>query len=299
MNWSRAVTLAVPVVVVATAACGGQPMPPKSLVDARADYFRVKDGPAAQLDPTDVHEADVALQRAESAFRRDPDAPSTDDIALIADRMALIAEARAQEITAEESARSAKAQSDAARAAQLQSARGELNQAQQALGRTQMQLQEQQQVADAQEQKLRTLEANLKDARDTISKIAAVKEDERGMVITLQGEVLFQTGKWDLKPGAMAKLDEIAHALQGKEQPITVYGYTDDVGTRDNNLQLSQRRADAVRSYLVSKGLPQDLLTAQGKGPDAPVAENTSIEGRAQNRRVEIVVQPKSQRSGR
>ena len=122
-----------------------------------------------------------------------------------------------------------------------------------------MQLQEQQQAADRQTQRLRALEATLKDARDTIAKIAAVKDDERGMVITLQGEVLFQTGKWDLKPGAMAKLDEIATALKGKEQPITVYGYTDNVGTVDNNMVLSQHRADSVRSYLISKGLPQDL----------------------------------------
>jgi outer membrane protein OmpA-like peptidoglycan-associated protein len=90
----------------------------------------------------------------------------------------------------------------------------------------------------------------------------------------------------------MAKFDEIAGALNGKDQPITVFGYTDNVGTRDNNMSLSQRRADSVRTYLLSKGIPQDLITAQGKGPDAPVADNQSIEGRAQNRRVEIVVQP-------
>jgi outer membrane protein OmpA-like peptidoglycan-associated protein len=296
MNWNRAITLAVPVLVVASAACSSQAVPPKSLLDARDDYFRVRDGVASQVDPTDVHEADLALQRAESAFRHDPDAASTDDLAMVADRMALIADARAREIRAEQSMQSAKGQIDATRAADLQRARGQLNQAQQALGRTEMQLQQQQQVADDQAQKLHSLEANLKDARDTIAKIAAVKDDDRGMVITLQGEVLFQTGKWDLKPGAMAKLDEIATALKGKEQPITVYGYTDNVGTLDNNMLLSQHRADSVRSYLVSKGLPQDLLTSQGKGPDAPISDNGSIEGRAQNRRVEIVVQPKASR---
>ena len=58
-------------------------------------------------------------------------------------------------------------------------------------------------------------------------------------------------------------------------------------------MALSQKRAQSVRDYLVSKGIPQDLVTAQGKGPDEPVADNGSIEGRAQNRRVEIVVQPR------
>lgn len=74
---------------------------------------------------------------------------------------------------------------------------------------------------------------------------------------------------------------------------MVVNGYTDNVGTYDNNIALSQKRAQAVRDYLVSKGIPQDLISAQGKGPDAPVADNNSTEGRAQNRRVEIVVQPK------
>jgi outer membrane protein OmpA-like peptidoglycan-associated protein len=200
----------------------------------------------------------------------------------------------AQEMQAEQREAQANREIEANRAASLQQARGQLTAAQQALGTTQMQLQEAERASDEQQRKLRTLEANLKDARDTIARIAAVKDDERGMVITLQGEVLFKTGKWDLKPGAMAKLDEIADALKGKDQPIAVYGFTDNVGTRDDNLELSQRRADSVRSYLTNKGIPRDLLSAQGKGPDAPVADNQSIEGRAQNRRVEIVVQPKA-----
>jgi len=195
-----------------------------------------------------------------------------------------------------------KAQQDAATAkrdlqvvmsSQLQSARGQLDQTKQALNKTQDQLQAEQRTADEQRKKLADLEAKLKDARDTIAKIAAVKDDDRGMVITLQGEVLFPTGKWELKAGAMAKLDQIADALRGKEQPMVVYGFTDNVGTHDNNMELSQKRATSVRDYLASKGIPQDLITAQGKGPDVPVSDNNSVEGRAANRRVEIVVQPK------
>jgi OOP family OmpA-OmpF porin len=90
----------------------------------------------------------------------------------------------------------------------------------------------------------------------------------------------------------MAKLDQIADALKSKEAPITVYGFTDNVGAHDMNMDLSQRRADSVRTYLISKGVPQDLIKAEGKGPDSPVADNESIEGRAQNRRVELVVSP-------
>jgi outer membrane protein OmpA-like peptidoglycan-associated protein len=300
MNRSHSVGIFLPLILGSLSACAGERIPPKALVDARADFIHMRDGIAMQFDPTDVHEADLALQRAELAWQNSSDDPSTVDLALVADRKALIAQSEAEALKAAQDTQQANAQLEATRASQLQNAQSRLGQTQQALGQTQqalgqtqMQLQQQEITAAAQQQKLQALEAKLKDARDTIAKIAAVKDDDRGMVITLQGEVLFKTGKYDLKPAAMAKLDQIAQALKGKEQPIVIYGYTDTVGTLDTNMSLSQNRAQSVRDYLVSKGIPQDLVTSQGKGPDEPVADNASIEGRAQNRRVEIVVQPK------
>jgi outer membrane protein OmpA-like peptidoglycan-associated protein len=295
MNRTHAAIL-VTAMVIGAVGCAGERMPPKALVDARADYQRAKDGLAMQLDPTDVHEAEVALARAERAWQDQPNDPVTTDLAIVADRKALIAQSEAAAMKAAQDTQQANAALEAKKSTQLQTTQGQLTQTQQALGMTQMQLQEQQAAAAVQQQKLQELETKLKDARDTIAKIAAVKDDERGMVITLSGEVLFKTGKWDLKPAAMAKLDQIAQALKGKEQPIVVFGYTDNVGTREMNMDLSRSRAQAVRDYVVSKGIPQDLITAQGKGPDEPVADNTSVEGRAQNRRVEIVVQPSSTR---
>ncbi len=276
-------------------ACGGEIPPPKQLVDARSEYARAKGGVAMQLDPTDVHEADLALQRAEAAWKdsQDPNDDHTIDLAIIAQRKAQIAEAEAAALKAQADAQQAKNDTAAAIQGQLAATRGQLNATQQSLSQTQTQLQQTAAQAAEQKKQLADLEAKLKDARDTIAKIAAVKDDDRGMVITLQGEVLFKTGKWDLKPAAMAKLDQIADALRGKEQPMVVFGFTDNVGTVDNNMVLSQKRAQSVRDYLVTKGIPQDLITAQGKGPDSPVAENNSVEGRAQNRRVEIVVKPK------
>jgi outer membrane protein OmpA-like peptidoglycan-associated protein len=292
MNRKVGLIWIAPLVVLAVG-CAGERVPPKALVDARADYFRTKDGPAARLDPTDLHEADLALQRAESAFDRDPNAPSTVDLAIIADRKSLFAEAQAGTIQAQQDAQQAKATLEANRAQQLQATRGQLAVSQDALGRTQMQLQTTAGLAAQQQAQMQTLEAKLKDARETIAKIASVKDDDRGMVITLPGEVLFKTGKSDLKPAAMAKLDQIAEALAGKDEPIVVHGYTDNVGTRDHNMGLSQSRAQSVRDYLVSKGIPKDLIESRGDGPDSPIADNTSLEGRAQNRRVEIVVQPR------
>jgi outer membrane protein OmpA-like peptidoglycan-associated protein len=300
MNWNRAVLLTTVVFTLAPAACSRQGLPPKSLIDARDDFYRVRNGPAALVNPTDVHRAEAALQRAEAAFQSDPDSAMTSDLALIADRMALIAEARAREIRAEQSEEAAKSQLDSTRLADLQRAQGNLRQTQQALGRTEMQPQDQQQVSRDQAQRLGTLEGgNPRDARATISKIAPVKDDERGMVVTLQAEILFPMAKWNLRPNAMAKLDEIAQALQSKDEPITVFGYTDNVGSYEENTLLSQRRAEAVRSFLVGKGVRRDLVRAQGKGPEDPVAGNSSIEGRSQNRRIEIVVaKPRARRGG-
>jgi outer membrane protein OmpA-like peptidoglycan-associated protein len=292
MNWNRIAVLAVPVTLVGVAACGGERVPPQSLVDARADFYRAKDGVAARLDPTDVHEADLALQKAERAWDQSPEDPSTVDLAIIADRKALLAQSVAMTLRAQQEVQDANARLEEWKTQQLQSAQGSLSQTRQELGATQMQLQQQQATTQAQQQQLQALETKLKDARETIAKIASVKDDDRGMVITLQGEVLFKTAKFDLKPAAMAKLDQIAEALKGKEQPIVVFGFTDNVGTVDTNMALSQNRAQAVRDYLVTKGIPQDLVTAQGKGSESPVADNSSVEGRAQNRRVEIVVQP-------
>jgi outer membrane protein OmpA-like peptidoglycan-associated protein len=269
-------------------------------VDARQELASAKGGLAAQLDPTDVHEAELALRRAEDAWSNAPDDPNTTDAIVIAQRKAQIAEAEANAMKAGQDAEAAKRALQDVLSNQLKSARGQLDQTKQnldqtknSLSQTQTALQQQQQTTAAQAQKLADLEAKLKDARDTIAKIAAVKDDDRGMVITLSGEVLFKTGKWDLKAGAMAKLDQIAEALRGKEQPIVVLGFTDNVGTRDTNMDLSQKRANSVREYLVGRGIPADLITGQGKGPDDPIQENTSVEGRAANRRVEIIVQPK------
>jgi outer membrane protein OmpA-like peptidoglycan-associated protein len=286
MKSSHVVIVAALAVVGSLTACGGERLPPKALSDARDEFHRAKTGIAIQFDPTDVHEADLALQRANQAWGDDPDDPNTIDLAIVAQRKAQIAEAEAQTMKSQRDADEAKRQLQDLMSTQLQSARGQLNQ-------TKQQLEAEQRAAAEQRQRLDDLERKLKDARDTIAKIAAVKDDDRGMVITLQGEVLFSTGKWDLKAGAMAKLDQIAEVLVGKEQPMVVYGHTDNVGTHDMNMDLSQKRANAVRDYLITRGIPQDLISAQGKGPDVPVSDNGSIEGRASNRRVEIVVQPK------
>ncbi|TFW13911.1 OmpA family protein [Duganella callida] len=101
----------------------------------------------------------------------------------------------------------------------------------------------------------------------------------------------FDSGKATLTPSGQAILDEMAAALQKvKGKKVEVIGHTDNVGLRDSNLALSQARAEAVRSYLSARGINQEMITVSGQGPDRPVADNTSADGRARNRRIEFRV---------
>lgn len=101
--------------------------------------------------------------------------------------------------------------------------------------------------------------------------------------------VNFRTGRSDLTPSSYRVLDEVAASLIANPTvKIEIGGHTDATGARATNLRLSLGRAMAVRAYLVSKGVSPDRLVAKGYGPDKPVADNRSVEGRAQNRRVEL-----------
>jgi len=106
--------------------------------------------------------------------------------------------------------------------------------------------------------------------------------------VVLKG-VNFATDSAQLTPGSSKTLDEAAAALiRRSDVRAEVAGHTDNRGSAQHNRTLSQRRAETVRSYLVSKGVDPARLTARGYGPDAPIADNGSESGRAANRRVEL-----------
>ena len=101
--------------------------------------------------------------------------------------------------------------------------------------------------------------------------------------------VTFATGRAELNPGARAALDQVAGSLIGNPSvTVEVAGHTDNTGRRATNLRLSQERANAVRAYLLQLGVPAEQVRARGYGPDLPVADNATAEGRSQNRRVEL-----------
>ena len=105
-------------------------------------------------------------------------------------------------------------------------------------------------------------------------------------------QVFFDTGRATIRPESHAVLDEVANVLLLNPQitRVEVQGHTDNVGTDDTNLRLSQRRAQAVRNYLVNKGVKRSRLEAKGYGNSDPIATNDNEEGRSQNRRVQFEI---------
>jgi outer membrane protein OmpA-like peptidoglycan-associated protein len=113
---------------------------------------------------------------------------------------------------------------------------------------------------------------------------------DRGLVLTL-GDTLFATGRSELKSGATANLDRVtAFMNEYPSRTATIEGFTDSMGSEEYNQDLSQRRADSVKGYLVGHGVDTARLSSAGRGENAPVGDNASAEGRQQNRRVEVII---------
>jgi outer membrane protein OmpA-like peptidoglycan-associated protein len=284
-------TIAVVTSFLAATACASS-TPTPELVNARQAYDRARTDPTASLVPDSVLSAKQALDKAESVHNSDPQSDAEKSYAYVAQRRAELALALGDNAKA-------KQQSDAAAAhyTELQDKLRTSAVAQLGAERTQVSqlgsaLQQSQTGLAAETDARKAAEARAARAMESLNKIAQVKEEARGMVITLSGQVLFVTGKSELLPAAQDQLDQVAKALkdQGDIKPMVVEGYTDSVGTDSSNLTLSKNRAEAVRAYLVSKGIPSDKITSVGKGKANPVASNDTPDGRANNRRVEIVI---------
>ena len=284
------------------AGCATVP-PPVELTTARTSYARASSGPAVQLLPAELHKAKIVLDAAETSFADEKASQKTIDLAYIADRTIQTVEVQARTVLVtqtiaktkqdyqDKQAASAKKTQATLVKTRLQLTDSQAGQAKQAaaLGVEHAARQEADTKAAASEQRALDSEQKTIAANEALAKLAA-KDDERGMVITLSGGVLFRSNDAQLLPAAQTKLDEVAVALLTNGRPVSIEGYTDSKGSQSRNIDLSQRRAESVRSYLITRGLPADRVVAKGMGPDRPIADNTSAEGRANNRRVEIVV---------
>jgi outer membrane protein OmpA-like peptidoglycan-associated protein len=268
-------------------ACGAA-VAPQELHNARHAYNQASQGPAAQLAPAQLDTARQGLERANMAFGSGADEAVVRDLAYVAERQVAIAvSAAGLEQANRNIAKYEKDQDELRRKLQ--------NATQTELQRMKKELEEQKKVVATEREARLAAERSAAAALKSLDEIARVKEESRGIVITLSGAVLFATGEHSLLPIAKEKLREVAQALleQG-DSTILVEGHTDSRGSADKNQELSLLRAQEVRGYLVSQGIPTNSIQAAGLGEERPLASNDTAEGRANNRRVEIVVNPKT-----
>lgn len=130
-----------------------------------------------------------------------------------------------------------------------------------------------------------------KDAYPECEKVAEKKVEKYKDKAVLEGATHFDFDKYQLKPAGKQVLDDMLGRLKGADLTmITVSGHTDSIGSEAYNMGLGQRRADTVKDYLVSKGVPASKVTTKSFGESQPVASNKTAEGRAKNRRAEVDV---------
>ena len=278
---------------------------PIELVSAREAYRRASSGPAAQVAPAELHVANLALAQAEQSFQNNPRSYQTRDLAYVAERKSELATATASIINEKKNENQAQKDYQATQGAMVTEAKQDLTRTRTALAASQQNgavtavaLAASERTGQFTAEQLAAEQAarakadkRAADAQAALAKLGSVKEEPRGLVITLSGSVLFASDQATLLPEARTRLDQVeAVLLTTRERNVTVEGHTDSRGTDAHNLDLSQRRADAVRSYLVERGYQGDLVQAHGLGEGRPVADNASAEGRANNRRVEIVI---------
>lgn len=291
----------LPLLLLPLACASTSPSP--ELIDARRAYDDARLSRAATYGPDRLLIAKQALDRAEAAHRDDAGSFEERRLAYIARRKAEYAQAYGNYALSkrdEEAARKAymdkqdrlRRQAEATaetRTKELEDTRETLSSR---IASQQSDIQKSKaELAQEREARLKA-EQNAAAAVQSLRELAQVKEDARGTIITLEGSVLFVSGKAELLPLAKQKLDEVAKALTDLDpkQTITVEGHTDSRGADDMNQKLSEERASAVRAYLVERGVKPDRIKSVGRGESNPVASNDTPEGRANNRRVEIVI---------
>lgn len=248
-------------------ACGAS-APSKELVTARTAYANLNQSGAALVNPTGAREATEAMEKAEAAHRDDEGSEQEIAASYIATRKSELAMAQADAERARQDREKADLEYQAQLEQQLRSTHGQLQSAQ---------------------------AATAKAARDQVN------WQRRGedMVVSLSG-VSFNTGGHTLSAEAKRSLDDVARSLKlHPDRDITIAGFTDSTGAPEKNRALSQKRADTVKDYLASRGVPSSRLSSEGRGDRDPIASNDTPTGRAENRRVEIMLHPQGEGSER
>jgi outer membrane protein OmpA-like peptidoglycan-associated protein len=232
---------------------------------------QASDSKAATYAPEKLREAQQTLNQAERVWENESDRTEVSHLAYVAEQQARIAEATAQRGTAEAEARLLAEERD------------------------RVQLSARTRAAEAAQQRAQEAATQAQQLEKELAELNA-RNTERGLVMTLES-TFFDYNSSALKPGAMNKLSPLITFLrEHPERNVTIEGYTDSLGSESYNLDLSQRRAETVRDFLIKNGVSPAQVTARGYGENFPVASNNTEAGRQQNRRVEIIVSHGSER---
>jgi outer membrane protein OmpA-like peptidoglycan-associated protein len=267
--------------------CGGPPNNNPLLAEARTAVE------AANNDPAIVAGAPGALDKAESTLRRGEallkDGADEDDVyhyAYLTKQHVAIAEELTRARALEDEIKRGEGERQQvileARELEAQRARGEAESERQKAEAERMQ-------AESERERAETALERAAELNQRVQELEA-QQTERGLVLTL-GEVLFDVGGATLKGGGHRAIDQLANFLREyPERRVLIEGHTDNTGSQQLNLDLSRRRAEAVRNALTGMGISGGRIQTEGYGPSYPAASNDTAAGRQQNRRVEIII---------
>ena len=248
---------------------------------------------AADIDSSKHRDEKMEITDAREAVERAEDARVDTLRKKAAERQrdAEVAAVQAQTQAAQSQADAARSQQEAERArlaqqqAQMQTQQAEIAKSEADLATARARAAEQAANARAD-----SAEATREKLRAQLNAVLQTVETPRGLIVTL-ADVLFDTGKSNLKPGTQVSLARVAGILQSYPSlKIQVEGYTDSTGSDELNQKLSDARASTTATFLAAQGVSQDNVSSEGYGKSDPVADNSTAAGRAQNRRVNLVV---------
>jgi len=288
--WRRSL-IGAAIATTLLAGCASTPKQPAGSAEVRAKLSALQaDTNLATKAPVAMKDAELAVTQAETP---QPDLALASHRVYIADRKVETAKALAQTRFAEDERTALNQQSEKAR---LESRTREADLAKAAADSARLDSAEQKAAAsnarsDADSSQL-AANASQQQAAELQRQVAELqaRPTDRGLVLTL-GDTLFATGKSELNAGASTNLDKLAAFMtEYPQRTAAIEGYTDSLGSEQYNQDLSQRRADSVKGYLVGRGVDTGRLSSSGRGENAPVADNASPSGRQQNRRVEIII---------
>ncbi len=294
VSGTRSVLLATAAAALLMAGCASTPEEIPALEQARAELETARgDANAQRYASEEVKEAERLLTAADQARESKKDVTEISHLAYLSLQTSRIAREMGKAKSAEERIAAASAERERARlearTREADAATTAAEEARAAASQARDEARQAQSLAEAASSQLAIEQERRAQAEQEMEGLLA-KRSERGLIVTL-GDVLFDTGRAELKSGAARQLDTVATFLaQHPERQVLIEGFTDSVGTDAYNEELSEERAEAVRSALLSRGVDTSRVQVEGYGEQFPVATNADSGGRQLNRRVEVVV---------